>query len=271
MQLQILVDNVANAAQGEWGFSCYVEADGKKLLFDTGASGLFLQNARQFGKDLLGLDYVVLSHGHWDHTWGLESLIKCYIKNSESPRPTLVAHPLVFQRTLNPKGDENGIILSQCTVEGRFPLKLSAEPLWLTENLLWLGEIERIHDFEYVKPKGRRITDEGLIADISPDDSALAYKSPEGLVIITGCSHSGICNIVEQAMKLTGEKRVVDIVGGTHLLQPSHKQIEGTLEFLRALKPKAIHPGHCTGLAAKIELASVAPVKDLFVGLELEY
>jgi len=271
LKLQILVDNIANAAQGEWGFSAFIEADGLRVLFDTGASDLFLQNARILGIDLLDLGFVVLSHGHWDHTWGLEHLVKLYLKNADAKRPTLLAHPRAFERTLNPKGDENGMLLDLATLQGRLPLQLSKEPLWLSERLLWLGEIERVFEFEYVKPKGKRLRGEEIEPDLSPDDTALAYLSDDGLVIITGCSHSGICNITEQARRLTGEKRVVDIIGGTHLLQPSQNQIEGTLEYLRELKLKAIHPGHCTGLSAKIAMAGVAPLKDLFVGLELSY
>lgn len=271
MKLQILVDNVANAAQGEWGFSAFIEADGRRLLFDVGASGLFLQNAQTLGVDLLKLDYVVLSHGHWDHTWGLDALVKYYMKNTKAKRPALVAHPQAFERTFNPKGDENGVLLDLSTLEGRLPLRLSREPVWLTERLLWLGQVERVYDFENIKPKGTRLIGALRGPDLAPDDSALAYRSADGLVIIAGCSHSGICNIIEQARRLTGETRVVDIVGGTHLLQPTHKQMEATVEYIQRLSLAALHPGHCTGLAAKIALASVAPVKELFVGLELEY
>ena len=271
MKLQILVDNVANAGQGEWGFSCLIEDQWQRVLLDTGASSLFLQNAKLLGQDLLNLDYVVLSHGHWDHTWGLETLIKHYIKNPESKRPAIVAHPKVFERTLNPKGAENGPIVNQATLEGRFHLQLTRKPLWLSKRLLWLGEIERLFPFEYVEPKGKRLTESGTIPDHSPDDSALAYLTDAGLVIITGCSHSGICNIVEQARHLTGEIRVLDIVGGTHLLQYSRGRMTATLEYLRGVKPEQLHIGHCTSLAAKVELAAVSDLKELFVGLELEY
>jgi len=271
VKLQILVDNVANAGQGEWGFSCLIQDEDKKVLLDTGASGLFLQNAERFGVGLLDLDYVVLSHGHWDHTWGLDALIKAYIKNSTATRPTIVAHPQVFERTLNPKGAENGSIVDQVTLSGRFPLKLSRDPLWINERLLWLGEITRQFQFEHVEPKGARLIESGRIPDLSPDDSALAYLSEEGLVIITGCSHSGICNITEQARRLTGERRVRDIVGGTHLLQYSRERMAATLDYLRSVKPEQLHTGHCTSLAAKVELAAVSELKELFVGLELHY
>ena len=271
MKLQILVDNVANAGQGEWGFSCFIEADGQRILLDTGASDLFMHNAQRFGIDVLDMDYIFLSHGHWDHTWGLDSLIKHYIKNPSAQCPTIVAHPQVFERTFNPKGAENGSLLDLASLTGRFPLKLSSQPWWVTDRLLWLGEIERKFAFEYVEPKGLRITNNERIPDHTPDDSALAYLTSEGLVIITGCSHSGICNIIEQARRLTGESRIVDIVGGTHLLQYSRERMTQTLDYFRSVKPKELHIGHCTSLAAKVELAAVAELKELFVGLELKY
>ena len=271
LKVQILVDNVANAGQGEWGFSAVIEADGKRTLFDTGASDLFRKNADILGQNLLDLDFVALSHGHWDHTWGLNELVRLYLKNSEASRPTIVAHPRTFERTLNPKGAENGPLLGIDTLSGRFPLTLSAEPLWMTENLLWLGAVKRKFAFEYVEPKGKRITDSGTEPDLSPDDTALVYRTPDGIVIITGCSHSGICNITDQAIKLTGDERVLDIIGGTHLLQIGQLRMKATLDYFAGIKPKALHIGHCTGLDAKVALAGVADMKELFVGLEVKY
>lgn len=270
-KLQVLVDNVANAGSGEWGFSAIIEADGKRVLFDTGASDLFLRNAQIFAQDMLDLDMVAISHGHWDHTWGLEHLVKLYIKNSDVTRPTLVAHPRAFERTLNPKGAENGPLLGLPALEGRLPLRLSSSPMWLTGNLLWLGEIERRFEFEYVEPKGRRITAKGTEPDLSPDDTGLAYLSEDGLVVITGCAHSGVCNIVDQAIRLTHEKRVLDVIGGTHLLQIGKPRLEQTLAYFARIKPKVLHVGHCTGFDAKVALAGVVDMKELFVGLELTY
>ena len=271
LKVQILVDNVANAGPGEWGFSAIIEADGQRILFDTGASDLFRKNADTLGQNLLQLDFVALSHGHWDHTWGLGELVRLYLKNHEAKRPTIIAHPRTFERTLNPKGAENGPLLSLDSLQDRFPLNLTAEPLWITENLLWLGEIKRKFAFEYVEPKSKRIVDGVNEPDLSPDDTALVYRTPEGIVIITGCSHSGICNIIDQAMDLTGDDRVLDIIGGTHLLQIGQLRMKATLDYFASIKPKALHIGHCTSFDAKVALAAVADMKELFVGLEVKF
>ena len=109
------------------------------------------------------------------------------------------------------------------------------------------------------------------VDDFLLDDTALAYKSPKGLVIITGCSHSGICNIVEYARKVCGDGRVVDITGGFHLLDPNREQLQGTMAYFEALNPNCVHACHCTDLASKIALSGVVPVKEVGVGLALEY
>jgi 7,8-dihydropterin-6-yl-methyl-4-(beta-D-ribofuranosyl)aminobenzene 5'-phosphate synthase len=141
----------------------------------------------------------------------------------------------------------------------------------LTERLLFLGEIERTFAFEAQVPIGRIVEGGVEKDDFLLDDSALCYTSAEGLVIITGCSHAGICNIVEYARKLTGEERVVDIIGGFHLLDPPKEQLQGTLEYMEALNPELLHACHCTDLNSKIALSEVANLKEVGVGLTLEY
>jgi 7,8-dihydropterin-6-yl-methyl-4-(beta-D-ribofuranosyl)aminobenzene 5'-phosphate synthase len=102
------------------------------------------------------------------------------------------------------------------------------------------------------------------------DDTSLAYRSREGLVIITGCAHAGICNTVEYAKKVSGENRVLDIIGGLHL-RTGGAQLEGTLAYLKEQELTALHACHCTALPAKVALARVVPLQETGVGLRLEY
>lgn len=95
--------------------------------------------------------------------------------------------------------------------------------------------------------------------------------SSGGLVIVTGCSHAGICNIVEQARRVCGEDRVIDIIGGFHLLEPSREQLQRTLEYMESLCPAAVHACHCTDLASKIALSQVVDLREVGVGLSLDY
>ena len=114
-------------------------------------------------------------------------------------------------------------------------------------------------------------TPDGIRDDTVADDTALACRTPEGLVIITGCAHAGICSIVEQAREVCDEDRIADIIGGFHLLNPSPGRMQGILDHLAEVRPSVLHPCHCTDLAAKIALAKVADVRDVGVGLHLEY
>jgi 7,8-dihydropterin-6-yl-methyl-4-(beta-D-ribofuranosyl)aminobenzene 5'-phosphate synthase len=186
-------------------------------------------------------------------------------------KPILVAHPLALSSRRVDDLPEIGSLLPEEKLSGFFHLQLSKEPVWLTERLVFLGEIERSNGFEAQKPIGKVLEDGVEKDDFVLDDSALAYRSPDGLVIVTGCSHAGICNIVEQARKVCGDQRVVDIMGGFHLLSPSAEQLQGTVEYMESLRPKVVHASHCTDLSSKIALSRVVDLKEVGVGSTLEY
>ena len=276
MRLKVLVDNntlIDRYFRGEPGVSYYLEEGGKKILFDLGYSDLFIDNARKMGIDLLDLDYVVLSHGHLDHTWGLGPLVRLIteakVEGVHHKIPALVAHPAVFlSRRIGTLG-EMGPLLRPGELCRHFDLTLSEEPVWLTDRLVFLGEILRENDFEAESPLGKVTIGGGEEDDFLMDDSALAYRSDEGIVIVTGCSHSGICNILEQAMRITGERRVVDLIGGLHLMNPSERRLEETKRYLERVRPRRIHPCHCTDLPSRLALAGVADLREVGVGLDL--
>lgn len=278
MELTVLVDNntlIDRYFLGEPGVCYLLEEDGKRILFDTGYSNAFLINAHKMGIDLLQLDYVVLSHGHLDHTWGLDPLIRMQteasIEGSQLKRPELVAHPTVFVSKSMENVPEAGSMLSEEKLSRHFRLSLSKTPAWLTERLVFLGEIERLLDFEASGSMGRMGSGSGIEEDYLLDDSGLAYRSDDGLVIIVGCSHAGICNITEQAKRICQEDRVVDIIGGLHLLNPSQERLKHTVQYLKALNLKSFHPCHCTDLASKIALSEAAPLKEVGVGLRVHW
>jgi 7,8-dihydropterin-6-yl-methyl-4-(beta-D-ribofuranosyl)aminobenzene 5'-phosphate synthase len=278
MRLTVLVDNTALTDRyflAEPGLSIYIEEEDARILFDVGYSDVFLTNARKMGIDLLQIHDIVLSHGHLDHTWGLDTLIRLHteaiVEGIDRIEPTFIAHPDAFlTRSLHGLGE----IGCHLTVEELFrhgKVLLTASPLWLTENLVFLGEIPRRFEFERAAPIGYVYTADGIRDDTVTDDTALACKTPDGLVIVTGCSHAGICSIVEQAREVCGEDRIADIVGGFHLLDPAPEHLQGTLDYLADVQPGAIHPCHCTGLAAKIALSRIANLQETGVGLRLEY
>lgn len=278
MQLTVLVDNhtlIDRYFEGEAGLSFYIEDQDLRLLFDLGYSDLFLRNARRMNIEFNRLDYLVFSHSHGDHTGGLESLIKHTMdaENTEARPlpPTLVGHPDIFVSRCKDDIREIGSFISREKAGRHFTLELTREPLWLSERLVYLGEIPRSNDFESLRPLGKIIRPDGVEDDFICDDSALAYVTREGLVIITGCSHAGICNIVTHARKICGRTRIVDIIGGFHLLDPPRRQLQGTLDFIEGLDVPKIHACHCTDLKSKIALAGVVPLGEVGVGFRRQY
>jgi len=278
MKLHVLVDNntlIDRYFTGEPAVSYLIEEGDLRVLFDVGYSDIFLQNARKMNQDLLQLDYLVLSHGHMDHTWGMEPLIRAYaeagIEETPCRKPIVITHPDTFLPKHMPGFPILGSIVTQETVARNFDLKLSKEPVWLSSRLVFLGEVERHTSFEARHPIGIVCRGEQEEDDFLAEDSALVYRAQEGLVVITGCSHAGICNIIEQARRVCKEDRIIDIIGGLHLLQPSQEQLQGTLHYLQALLPQQIHACHCTDLASKIALSRVVKIEEVGVGTCLTY
>lgn len=275
--LTVVVDNSAMIDRyflAEPALSIFLDCGETKVLFDTGYSDIFLKNAEKMGIDLQDLDYVVLSHGHVDHTGGLMPLVfrhfEATIEGRPHRLPTIVAHPsCFFPRPIGPLANA-GSPVSEDELRRQFPVQLTRSPLWLADDLVFLGEIPRT---EVLPAKKDRliITPSGTEADHLPDDSALVYRSATGLVIITGCSHAGISNIIRYAQEVCKTNEIRDVIGGFHLYDADPAEIGRTAALFAALKPAALHPCHCTGLSACMALAQVAPVKETGVGLRLEY
>lgn len=278
MKLTVLVDNntlIDRYFLAEPALSFFIEDGDTRILFDTGYSDAFIKNADKMRIDLRNLNYVVLSHGHVDHTWGLTHLIRLHMeaKNEGIAQntPRIIGHPLVFNSKLFDPIGEIGSILSEDKLSRHFPIQCTKEPLWLTDKLVFLGEIKRIFNFEGQDSIGQVVTDQGIMNDFVRDDTAIVYKSSKGLVIIAGCAHSGICNIIEYAKEICQEERIVDIIGGFHLLNPTKEQLNHTVHYIKDLKPTKLHACHCTDLHSKIALSTVASLQEVGVGLKLSY
>ncbi|WP_299979788.1 MBL fold metallo-hydrolase [Desulfobacula sp.] len=276
MRLTVLVDNntlIDRYFLAEPGLSFLIEVEGLSVLFDTGYSDIFIKNAQKMGKDLNHLDFIVLSHSHLDHTWGIEPFIRYFaeleIEHRSFSRPALVAHPKSLTGAGADGFREFGSLISKDRLAKHFDLSLSKEPQFLTEHLVFLGEIPRTNDFEGDLTFGRK--DGASEDDKVIEDSALVCKTSKGLVIITGCSHAGICNIIEYAKKICGDQQILDVIGGFHLQNPSKHQLDGTISYFENLHPIEIHACHCTDLTSKIALSKVVNLKEVGVGLTLQY
>lgn len=268
MKLKVLVDNntyIDSYYCGEPAVSYYIEDEEVKLLLDVGYSDLFLRNMNEFGIETEDINTIVISHGHDDHTRGLKYYFEQGVKNNVS----IIAHPYAFKE----KSIDNLKICSpilENELKEKCKLILSKEPLKVSRNITFLGEIPESNDFERRKVIGKQIINGVSYDDYVLDDTALVYKSEKGIYIITGCSHSGICNIVEYAKKVCNDNRVLGIIGGFHLFDVNEKVIK-TIDYLKENKIKELYPCHCTSFIVKAEMYKSLPIKEVGVGLELEW
>ncbi|MGN1344160.1 MAG: MBL fold metallo-hydrolase, partial [Traorella sp.] len=176
--------------------------------------------------------------------------------------------PDVFQKKfLN--GEYIGTPLSIEEISNQFDLIMTKKPYKLTEKLIYLGEIPRLTSFEAQNPIGKQEIQGLLEDDYIVDDSALVYHAKNGLFIITGCSHSGICNIIEYAKKVCHEDRIVGIIGGFHLLKDD-EQLNQTIEYFKQCHIKTLYPCHCVSLQAKAQMMQQLHIEEVGVGLQID-
>ncbi len=269
MKLTVLTDNNTIINQyflGEPALSFYIEIEDKKILFDTGYSDVFLKNAQKLKINLKNLDYIILSHGHDDHTGGLKH-IKELLKD-EAKKPQIIACNNVFDGRYDENGDF-GCPLKKSEIEKTFDVIYAKEPYFISDDIVFLGPIKRTTDFEAKEPDG--INRETNSPDFVKDDSALAVKTDEGLVIITGCSHSGIVNICKQARSVFKTEKIKTIIGGLHLINASSQQLTKTVDYIASLNTKELYTCHCTGLKAQFALNSISDVKETGSGSVLYF
>lgn len=260
MKISILTDNIAGGRfKAEHGLSYLIEIDGEKILFDTGHSNVFIANAAQMETDIQkDVQTVVLSHGHWDHGNGLQ-----YLNNK-----TLIAHPAVFSKRYR-KTDRSylGLNLNRKEAEKKFNLQLIQSPVRITPNLWFLGEIPRINNFE---AQATSYEFESGDEDFIPDDSALAAIENNELIVISGCAHSGICNICEYSKKATGISKIKTVIGGFHL-KDQGEQTQKTLEYFKENRIENVFPSHCTELAAKVLFQQEFKFQEVKTGMSLSF
>jgi 7,8-dihydropterin-6-yl-methyl-4-(beta-D-ribofuranosyl)aminobenzene 5'-phosphate synthase len=261
-----------DAPRAEHGFSVMVTVGkgGKerRILFDAGLTpdGL-VENMRRLALSPKDIEVIVLSHGHFDHTTGLDGIVRVLGR----PNLPVIIHPEFWSRR-------------RIAIPGREPFELPStskpalrgagfeiveekQPSFLLDgSLLVTGEIDRTTDFERGFPVHQAFRDGTWQPDplILDDQAVVVNVRDKGLVVITGCGHSGIVNIVRYARKLTGVERVYAVIGGFHLNGPLFEPIiPATCHALAEMAPAVIVPAHCTGWRATHALATAFP--DAFI------
>ena len=262
MKLTVLEDNYTYIDMyylGEPAVSYFIEDEGEHILFDTGYSDAFISNAEKMNINLDDIDKIVLSHGHIDHTGGLPFL------SDRKNRYKLIAHPDTFEHREFQDGMDIGSPLNRVETEKLFDLSVSKDPIRISKHLTYLGEIKTRCDFEPRYSIGKI---RGNEPDYIYDDSAIVYESEKGLFIITGCSHSGICNIIEQAKEVCHETRIYGVIGGFHLFE-DNERLDKTIDYFKDNEIELLYPCHCVSLLAKIKMGKKLDIKEVGVGLEI--
>lgn len=231
MRIRLLTENLASDMVwlAEWGFSAWIEYGDTRILFDTGFSDVYRRNAAHAGIDLETVDILALSHFHRDHTRGL-------LFHPFKGRKRLITHPRVLTAVLDT--EDETVRVDYAAIHRRlaedFEVTTATVPTELADGAFFLGEIPRVTDFE----KG------AFEGDPMPDDTALAFRTPQGTVVVSGCSHAGICNICEHAKAVAGQP-LHAVIGGFHLLHDEDPPVEDTFAYFRREAPAHLMPMHC--------------------------
>jgi len=262
LKITTLVTMVAgnpHDGDGEWGFSALVEADGHKILYDTGASpDLVLKNAAALKIDLHDVEDVVLSHNHWDHVSGLMTLRRELMKSNPKAMSRVHIGAGIFEPRLDAAGaDHNGLL----KVKDEYPAAGGAfivhdKPTEIFPGVWFSGPVPRPHDEKNWSPGLSLNTAQGRVEDNVPEDSALVFNTADGLVILSGCAHAGIVNIADYAVTIVPAPgvTVLAIIGGLHLFSASEQTVAWTGESLKRYKVQYLLAAHCTGFEATYQL-----------------
>lgn len=266
LRVLILSTMLADRGVGEWGFAALVEADGHRILFDTGfRPDTVLTNARELGVDLSDVTDVILSHHHDDHTGGLLALRRAL--QSKNPKALSRAHvaPGMFWSRPGPQRqgqgpEENNPMVAWRTeyeatggvfVEHTGPIEL-VPGVWLT------GPVPRVHPERNWSGRGQVKTPRGLVEDNLPEDQSLVVDTDRGLVLVSGCGHAGMINTLELARRVVRSAPVHAAIGGFHLLDADDRALAWTGGKLREFGLGHLIGAHCTGIEAVFRLRSTA-------------
>jgi len=260
-----LVDNnvTSPGLLAEHGLSFLIRTGDQVILFDTGTGAVIIHNMLEMGINPHDITAVVLSHGHYDHAGGLKKV--CEITG---PVPVF-AHPGVFGAKYKfSKGRDPRYIgipwAQQELAQKGADFHFSQAAVELSEGVILTGEVPRRHDFETESNDFYLLTGREYVPDDLADDQSLVVTTPKGLVVILGCTHSGLINTLEHVLAITGSSQIYAVIGGTHLKEAGPGRVKKTIKALPQFGLQYFVGCHCTGFKASTALARALGDKFIY-------
>jgi len=250
-KVTVLVENTAAREDliVEHGLAFLVEGWQSVGLFDTGQSDAFARNAGSLGLDLSRVSWIVLSHGHYDHTGGLKAALEA------APGARVVAHPHAFISKFARRPDGQWRSIGMTTTwrelhEMGTDCVCPSDSVDVAPGVRTTGEIPRRTSFETVEGRFFTQSNEGKAPDRLIDDLSLVLRTSQGVAVLLGCAHAGVINILRHVRDISGGARICAVAGGMHLASASQDRIRRTVDALREFDVPRIGLAHCTGQAA---------------------
>ncbi len=247
----------------EHGFCALLDLGDKKVLWDTGQGLCLAQNPARMGIDLAGLHAIALSHGHFDHTGGLDRALQASAGARVVCQPGCMANKRV-KREFAGKKVELYIGMPRSREEyGQMDAKFEFEEdtAEVAPGVHFLTGIPMETEFEAIEPGFFVQTEKAREQDTFEDDACLAVQGDKGVSVILGCAHRGMINTILHVKKRLGVDRIYSVWGGTHMMDRAHWQVEATINALRELGVEKVGAAHCTGLQNEVRLAQEMPDK----------
>ena len=253
--LSTMLSGNPNGGIGEWGFAAIVEVDGQRILFDTGARpDTVLKNAKELDVDLANVKDVILSHNHADHTSGLMTLRREFAKTNPTALSRAHVGKGIFWNRPSNSGEANVMVKIKPEYEGAGGAFIEYdEPKEILPGVWLTGPVPRVHperNWGVGTSINRVKTPDGLAEDTVPEDMSLVAVTDKGLVIISGCGHSGIINTLEHARRKIKAAPVYAALGGFHLFALDDEKLNWTAGKLKEFGLSHFLGAHCTGIEA---------------------
>lgn len=268
LEITVLANNTVEKrkVRAEHGLSLYFKYNGKEYLFDTGQGEVLISNAEKMNIDLKNIDTVFLSHGHDDHTGGLKDLLKI------NPGVRVFAHSQAFLPKYKKVENDLEFIGTELKKSEINNFEAAETAIAVAAGIYSTGEIPAAKE-SYLKARYLVKKEESKITDPFNDDISLYIETERGIVILLGCSHKGVKNIIDEIKAEIGDRKIAAIIGGMHLKHSSSKELESLIDYFKKIEFEILAPMHCTGREAAVKFKQVFgnKVKLVSVGDQFEF